>query len=908
MLNDMAFDALCAYLELPKRGRNELQAIREGDPLRTVRSKRKNVSGRFANGKMPHVLMFESRVEEVAVSYEYEYDQSVFEIWDQAIRIKAEYVQESGKKVAFWTTVDFVLLTERGIFLDEWKTEAALRKLASKDPMRYVETAAGWISPPMEAAATRLGFVYRLRTPATIDQVAVANAEFLRDYLEDSVPVPSATRDMILDTVKADPGVTSAEILSVLSGAGSANDLNRMIVRNDVWVDLSRIKLAQSRYTAFFADESAGRAWQAINGRGVEPAVPVVALDLAPGVGIVWDGSPWTVVNVGATEIVLGGASGEHRMSIADARRYLADGLITPRMDADDRRRTVQQRFAEASPDDQRIALERHRILERIDSGERLADQNPRTVRNWRHRARLAEAECGVALVGLLPRRPGRSAGPQLKADAEAVIAAAIEEDYANADAPNLRALYLSITARCENEDISVPTWRTVRRRVAALDHHALDVARRGTKAAYGSQPFYWTLGYGTERHGDRPWQVCHIDHTKVDIEVVDSETGMNLGRPWLSIMVDAYSRKVLASELRFDPPSHSADAAVLDQCVEKHGRLPDTLIGDGGSDFNSAWYEIFLAANRVTKKVRPGEPRFGAVLERVFGTANSMLFHNLRGNTKATRNVRQMTDWVDPKKRAVWTLAELKDLLGDFLRIYHATIHEALGVTPDQEYEAAMRMLGDRPMRLIAYDETFRMSLLPTTDKGTAIVDRVRGVQIGYLHYRSDAFAEPGVHGTGVPVRYDPKDVRHAFAFVNGRWVEAICTELRNLGPMTAREMDLITKEGRASRGKASAARSREGITNFLGLHRRIKESEALLLLRRQDNAAREKPDLRAGNRSPAMTTRRAATSRSEQIRFPDDGHDPETETDTSPPPPFPARHTSSFFDPDDLDTYERL
>jgi len=48
--------------------------------------------------------------------------------------------------------------------------------------------------------------------------------------------------------------------------------------------------------------------------------------------------------------------------------------------------------------------------------------------------------------------------------------------------------------------------------------------------AAYGLEPPYLELELTTPRHGDRPFHICHIDDTELDIELVCSHTGQNLG------------------------------------------------------------------------------------------------------------------------------------------------------------------------------------------------------------------------------------------------------------------------------------------------------------------------------------------------------------------------------------------
>src|SRR5437667_7744644 len=71
-----------------------------------------------------------------------------------------------------------------------------------------------------------------------------------------------------------------------------------------------------------------------------------------------------------------------------------------------------------------------------------------------------------------------------------------------------------------------------------------------------------------TPRHGDRPWEIAHIDHTQLDIELLSS-LGKPLGRPWATFLVDAYSRRLLAVYLTFDRHI-KVDVATAEHLVEK--------------------------------------------------------------------------------------------------------------------------------------------------------------------------------------------------------------------------------------------------------------------------------------------------------------------------------------------------
>lgn len=117
---------------------------------------------------------------------------------------------------------------------------------------------------------------------------------------------------------------------------------------------------------------------------------------------------------------------------------------------------------------------------------------------------------------------------------------------------------------------------------------------------------FYWELEFTTPRHGDRPFEVGHIDHTLLDIELVCSRTGGPLGRPWATLLIDAYSRRILAVYLTFDEPSYRSCMMVVRICVQRFSRLPETIVVDGGAEFSSTYFETLLAAFECTKKQRP--------------------------------------------------------------------------------------------------------------------------------------------------------------------------------------------------------------------------------------------------------------------------------------------------------------
>lgn len=143
----------------------------------------------------------------------------------------------------------------------------------------------------------------------------------------------------------------------------------------------------------------------------------------------------------------------------------------------------------------------------------------------------------------------------------------------------------------------------------------------------------------------------------------------------------------------------------IIRLCVRRHGRLPQTIMMDGGPEFESAYFEALLARVQVNKLVRPAEePRYGALLERLFGTANTDLLHHLRGTTREMHTPRRMSCSHQPARQALWTLDALYLQVCEWAyEIYDTIPHPALGRSPADAFQASLAVSGHRPHRHIA-------------------------------------------------------------------------------------------------------------------------------------------------------------------------------------------------------------
>jgi transposase InsO family protein len=758
MLTEQQYVCWCRSLGFTQQTKELLDQIRAAPPARRVGGGRKNVTGRYPSRKMGVTIQFESHSNELAAVLEYENDPDCLEFYDQPQpRLPLEYQAKNGRRLRVLHTADFFVLRRHTAGWVECKTEPDLLSLAARSPARFQQASDGrWHCPPGEQYASQFGLRYELRSSRDINAVYRRNLEFLEDYRRCSTPtVSDRARQALFEIVCTHPGITLAALLHLAEPFG-ADDVYSLIATAQLYVDLRTAALVEPAGVQVFCNAESARARDALT-QGPAPAT-----------------------------------------CEALARTGSVTGVIQASAQRDT---SVQERLASASPQHLQEANRRYEILRPHLAGERISGglAPARTVYAWLRKYRMAEALYGNGFLGLLPRtHQSGNRTRKLPERTRALMGDFIENVYETVKQPSRVHVYGALVHACEAQGTPTPSYKTFTREIARRPQYQQTLSRKGPRAAYQHEPCYLVLEGHTPRHGDRPWHICHIDHTELDIELVCSRTGQNLGRPWYTLMTDAFSRRLLALFLTFDPPSYRSCMMVLRECIRRHGRFPQSLVVDGGKEFDSLYFDTLLARFECTKKTRPpAKARFGSVCERLFGTSNTQFIHNLAGNTQLTTQVRQVTKAVNPKLHAEWTLAGLYECLCTWAyEIYDTIPHPALGQSPREAFAAGLAQSGHRPHRMVVYDEAFRLWTLPTTARGTARVVPGKGVKMHHIFYWTPALRDPEVEQSQVPVRYDPYDAGTAYAYVHKRWVQCISEHYGTLHGKSEREIMLATAE----------------------------------------------------------------------------------------------------------------
>lgn len=787
MLRNEQFQEWCHRLGLSSRSCELVGQIRSSEPIRRVGGGANNVSGRYPSQKMGRTIQFESHKVELPAIEDYEADDDVLEYYDQPLKLTLSYASKNGRRVVCSHVPDFFVIRQSSVGFEEWKPEVRLKILTQSQPNRYCQNSDGdWYSPPGEQCVEAFGVYYRLRTDREINWTLYRNRQFLRSYLKQGYSVDEEVSKALQATVVTHPGITLTELIQTVSNS-SVDDIHALIATHQLYAKLKQEPLAEPERVHLFQDSRIAEAYAVI-----VPCFSTTStrnlqiLDITVGMELSWDGKSLMILQRGTTQIVLRGESDLIQLSYAEFNRLVQQGSITgltlpePSL----RKAAIWEQISRASPTDLEIANQRYRTIEPYLQGQSPGGSivSERTIRHWKAKFRSAQETYGWGYIGLLPHQSAKgNRQSRLLPESWEFIDHIIEQHYETLKQQGKLAVYGILLREWEKAGFEspCPSRTTFCHRIQQRAGYQQTRQRQGKRAAYPHAAVYHELALTTPCHGERPFEICHVDHTELDIELVCIRTGRSLGRPWATVLLDAFSRRILAIYLSFDSPSYRSCMMVLRLCVQRFGQFPETLVVDNGAEFGSIYFETLLAAFECIKKQRPAaSPRFGSLIERLFGTTHTEFFYNLRGNTQMTKCIRQVTKSNDPKRLAVWTLAELyEQFCGYAYEVYDQKEHPALGQSPREAFLGGIAQSGSRSQRQIVYDENFRIFTLPSTPKGTAKVQAGSGVKINYLNYWSidDSFLQPSVEGTQVPVRYDPFDMGTAYAYVDGQWVRCI-------------------------------------------------------------------------------------------------------------------------------------
>jgi len=442
-------------------------------------------------------------------------------------------------------------------------------------------------------------------------------------------------------------------------------------------------------------------------------------------------------------------------------------GELTPYCGSNDGAQNVsEQDIDDIGDTDWKIAEKRYAIIKPLLGGQsgrreiedraREFDQDPSTVYRWLSRFRSTEV-----LSSLIPGKRGWQTGKgRISKYAEDVVQEVINDTYLTHQRPSPQKTVIEVKRRCQQKGIDAPHPNTVRNRIIALSEKQVLRGRGFREKAINK--FLPILGKFP--NADYPLSVVQIDHTPVDIILVDDKYRRPIGRPWITLAIDVFSRTVAGYYLSFDPPSGTSVAmcvahAILpkDEWLALHGveakwdvwGIMDTIHVDNGADFRADNFRQSCLMHSINLEFRPVKvPRYGGHIERLIGTFARDI-HELPGTTFSSIKEKE---GYDSEKHATMTKSEFEEWFVSLIcNVYHRRKHEGIGMPPAKMWEIGIfgnneingRGLPPRP----ANRHSLLLDFLPSFKRS---IQRY-GVSIDGLNYYADVIrpwinvAEPG-------------------------------------------------------------------------------------------------------------------------------------------------------------------
>jgi putative transposase len=382
------------------------------------------------------------------------------------------------------------------------------------------------------------------------------------------------------------------------------------------------------------------------------------------------------------------------------------------------------------------------------------------------------------ALVGNSQRQGGKQQS-RLEDEDEAIVQAVIQDLYYVSEKVTSDDIYLEVALRIEEENrfrhkgekLAVPSRATIWRRIDALDEMDKLIAKRGKRIAKQQ-----STQYGKMEYPGTPLERVEIDHTSMDIIVVDGKDNLPLGRPTITYCLDTTTRYPLGFYIGFDPPSYLTVMECLHHAIltkgdvrEKYGTqhdwiacgIPVVLSVDNGKEFIGV--DLLDACNSLGIQLNQmpiRTPHFKATVERMFKTINTGLLHKLPGTTFS--NPQERGDYKSEEEACI----DLEDLDKAFhiflLDIYAESFHRGLGDVPARRWESITQ-------------EGFFPRLPASGDELKILLGRVAhrvihpyGIEFMRLRYNSQDLAplRTDLDGAKCKIKYDPTDLGYIYVY----------------------------------------------------------------------------------------------------------------------------------------------
>lgn len=713
---------LASSLGVTSAGISIVNKIMASEPNRRVRASSVvgNKTIRYPSKKMGFTIQAESELEFCGL-LTHEHSNNVVKFFDQPLAIDLTY-QSGPRRVRQPTTLDYFVISNSFIGYEEWKPTHILEKIAKKRPDHICldPHTNRFTSPAVTRALSDTGLGFRICTEKDVNPVLVSNIDFLQGYFKSE---PDGTYRAKIEKISR---ILSNENLIFLKEIGSLKiDIDFIyfaIARNDLYFPMNDLYIDDHESAMVFTNDSAWERYRSLNlnqDNTIEEAA---------------HGLDSRLLTSSSEQI------GKLVEKLGHVKNFIAGTT-------------------------------------NIEDCARSLGVSTRTVRRYRASIEAATTrnEKLCALIHKIPQRGNRTVRlPSLILEK---IDSIISEHYEQKKAVSAHKVCLKTIAWCESNKILPPSKTSLYRYLNKYTPYSRTLARQGAKAAY-QEGAYRNFSPDVVSFRARYYLArCHIDHTQMDIELVD-QFGVCTGKPWLTLIVDEYTGMILSFYISYRPPNYISVMMAIRGMVRDHGKIPVAVVVDGGKEFQSKNFETFCAIYDIAIHSREGQPRSGGAVERKFGSCNTQLVHNLDGNTKFMKNVRQVSASHNPKNEATWTIFGLTKLVSVYVHENNFISAVVGNLSPVQLIEHAKKLQGERDFLNQIYDHNLVFHSMPQVVR---TLKQSKPIVYDHHEYWHHSFSNVPEGSVKVEIKWDPEDSETLYVFRDGSWLACRLSSARN-------------------------------------------------------------------------------------------------------------------------------
>lgn len=693
-------------------------AVSQTPPARKVaHSAHRNVTGETPLIENGVGLQLESESGEFRFLTELKLKRDLWGVYDQPQTVFLQITDKGGFLRRVRYTADYLVVDAQGVTAYEIKKDMDLKRLCRERPSDWTKDEFGYHYVTAESFFSKLGIVHRTIANSELSSILCSNIDLICASRTAKTDLALSRQKRKAEMIVQDEGFVRASELLRRLGSPDATPIIQLIDEGRVFASLRKVLLTDIESVFLATTQEQADAQQAAHSRLAE---------------------------------------------VLRERRQLEEDEL-PDCDYIDQiaaRLDIVTGRSRANPRHPERELSQRQI-QRLVRAYRESGEDPMALTPGWGRCGIRGSKLSTTHSTLLSQciRAGRS-------DPNLSTVDRCYEDYKEAF-EDLQSKSTDHSDRCVHRSTFYRWWEIV----PGLEE---DARRRGGRRLQNAEcPVYDSEKRVT--YATRPFAIAHIDHWLADFFLVVRihEGKPIVAKPWVTAMIDGCTDEILALWMSFDPPSRKSDCMVIRICVIRHGRLPEIIVTDCGSDFRSTYFAVMLISFNITHLERPPEdPGFGQPIESLFARLKTRFAKGLPGYGLSIEQARAVSGSFKSERRATLTLEEATEILELFA--YHVYNLESRAKDIETtRLDLRRKGLITFPFsgRTIAFDLRLAIATSIEANKDTYKLYPTRGVHLNNVWFTHPALSQFRGWKKDIHVRIEPYDPTIVYVYIKHRW-----------------------------------------------------------------------------------------------------------------------------------------